>query len=50
VRAFDQPRAKATPASQPLLDALHPAAIPLVIVPEKMQQAVQREHPQLSQL
>jgi hypothetical protein len=49
VRALDQPGAKATPASQPLLDALHPAAIPFVIVSEKVEQAVQREHFQLGQ-
>lgn len=50
MRPFDQSCAKAACAPQPLLDALHPAGIRLVIVAEKMQQAVQGEDFQFGEL
>jgi len=44
-RAFDEPRAKAPPASQPCLQAGHAPVVVgrVVIVAEKMKQAVKRE-------
>ena len=49
-RAFDEPRAKATPSPQPCLQAGHAPVVVrrVVIVAEKMEQAVKRENLELS--
>jgi hypothetical protein len=48
-RAFDEPRAKATPSPQPCLQAGHAPVVVrrVVIVAEKMKQAVKRENLEL---
>ena len=48
-RALDQPGAQATPSPQPCLQAGHAPVVVrrVVVVAEKMQQAVEREHLQL---
>ena len=50
VRPLDQALAQPALAPQPPLDPRHPAVVALVIVAEQVQQAVQREHPQLGAL
>jgi hypothetical protein len=44
---LDQAFAQATLPAQTTFDPGHPAVIPLVIIAKKVQQSVQREHPQL---
>ena len=45
---LDQAFAQATLSTQTTLDPGHPAVISLVIIAKKMQQTVQRQHPQLN--
>jgi len=45
---FDQAFAQATLPAQTTLDPGHPAAIPLVIIAKKVQQAMQSQHPKLN--
>src|ERR1044072_5107207 len=44
---LDQAFAQATLSTQTTLDPGHPAAISLVIIAKKMEQAVQSQHPEL---
>ena len=44
---LDQAFAQATLPAQTTFDPGHPAVIPLVIIAKKVQQPVQREHPEL---
>ena len=44
---FNQPLDEPALAAQSPLQASHPAIIVLVIIAKKMQQAMQRQHPQL---
>jgi len=46
--ALDQSITKSGPAQQALLESSHPSAVALMIVAEKVQEAVQRQDPKLS--
>ena len=48
--ALDQAFAETALPPQPHFDSLHGAIINVMIVPQEVQEAVQREHPQLGQL
>jgi len=45
--AFDQPLVETTSSTQPALDSQHSPLVSLVIVAQKVQQAVQGENPEL---
>ena len=48
MHSLDQTFAQPALAPEPALEACHPPVIPLVIIAKQVQQAVQREDPQLN--